>query len=132
MIKFTEKDIRDKERLDRMVKKEADSIFRSEVARRGRDYDSIEHSVRQGKIAELYLIENMGYDEADRRWHDLVDADNEYTEVKAYTRVKTKDVPFVQKDLIRLRTEGWNVSKWYILFCVEGENYELIEKIQVR
>ena len=131
-MKFREEDIRDKERLERMVKKEAEAIFFSPNARNGRDLETIEFCVRQGKVAELYLIENCGYDEADKKWHDLLDKSGDYTEVKAYNNVWSKDAPFVEKDLRRLKNEGWNFSKWYMLFTVVDGEYELLDKIQVR
>jgi hypothetical protein len=131
-MKFREEDIRNKERLERMVKKEAEAIFSSPAARNGRDLETIEFCVKQGKIAELYLIENCGYDEADKKWHDLLDETGEYTEVKAYNNVWSKDAPFVEKDLRRLKNEGWNFSKWYMLFTVVDGEYELLDKIQVR
>ena len=114
-----------------MVEKEALAIYSSPVARHGRELDDIKFSVRQGKIAELYLIENHGYAEADKKWHDLKEDSGEYTEVKAY-KVWSKDAPFVQKDLMRLRNEGWNKSKWYMLFKCEHGEYELLDKIQIR
>ena len=131
-MKFRESDIKDTERLQKMIKKEAESIFSSEKARRGRDLETIEFTVRQGKIAELYLIENYGYQESDKKWHDLFDANGDYTEVKAYRNVWSKEAPFVEKDLRRIRSEKWNFSKWYMLFSVSEGEYELLEKIQIR
>ncbi len=130
-MKFTESDIRDKNRLEQMVEKEAKAIYNSDVARKGRDFDTVKFCVRQGKVAELWLIENEGYEEADKKWHDLKDKDGNYTEVKAYT-VWSKDAPGVQRDLRRLKNESWNNSKWYILFKFEYGEYELLEKIQIK
>jgi hypothetical protein len=130
-MKFTENDIQDKERLEKMIEKEALAIFNSPVASNGRDLDTIKFCVRQGKVAELWLIENEGYEESDKKWHDLK-KDGEYTEVKAYTSVWSKEAPFVQKDLRRLRTESWSYSKWYKLFKVENGSYELLDTVQLR
>ena len=58
-IRFTESDIKDKERLEKMIKKEAKHIFESEKSRANRDLETIEFFVRQGKIAELYMIESL-------------------------------------------------------------------------
>lgn len=113
-----------------MIEKEAKAIFSSDVARKGRDFDTVKFCVRQGKVAELWLIENEGYEESDKKWHDLK-KDGDYTEVKAYT-VWGKDAPGVQKDLRRLKNESWNCSKWYILFKFEYGEYELLEKIQIK
>jgi hypothetical protein len=109
-----------------MILKEAEDIYGSVSARHGRDLESIKLCVRQGKVAELYLIES------DKKWHDLKDTDGEYTEVKAYTNAPRVSLPFVEKDLRRIRTEGWNTSKWYILFNVNDGVYELVEKVQIR
>ena len=127
--KFTEADIKDKDRLERMIEKEALAIYNSESGRRDRDLETIKFFVRQGKVAELWLIENAGYEEADKKYHDLK-KDGEYSEVKAYN-IPHKNMPFVQKDLKRLKSATWNISKWYILFkCTDGV-YELIEKIAI-
>lgn len=130
-MQFTIDDIQNKERLTRMIRKEAESIFSSESARKGRSLEDIEFTVSQGKTAELYLIENCGYKEADKKWHDLVDDEGIYTEVKAYSNVYSKDATFIQRDLHRYRTSSWNVSKWYILFKYENGIYTLIEKIRI-
>ena len=131
-MKFTIDDIKDKERLERMVKKEAQAIFDSPQARKERTYQEVENCVRQGKVAELYLIENHGFQEADKRWHDLKDPSNgEYSEVKAYN-IWSSGAPGVQRDLKRLRDEKWNISKWYYLFKCQDGMYELLEKIQIR
>jgi hypothetical protein len=128
---FTEEDIKDKARLEEMVRKEAISIFNSSNGRRGRDLETIQYCVKQGKVAELYLIENHGYSESDIKYHDLKDSQGDYTEVKAYD-VWSKDAPFVQKDIRRYKNETWSKSKWYILFKFKDGKYELIEKIQLK
>jgi hypothetical protein len=130
-MEFRESDIVDKERLERMVEKEAQAIFQSDVSRKGRDLDTIRFVVKQSKIAELWLIENEGYEESDIKWHDLK-RDDEYTEVKAYTGVWSKDAPFVEKDIRRLRTETWSKSKWYMLFKVDSGTYTLLDTIQIQ
>lgn len=129
-VKFTEADIKDKDRLERMIEKEANAIFQSSKGNNGRDLETVKFCVRQGKVAELWLIENRDYDEANKKYHDLVDKDGNYTEVKAYS-VDNIDMPFIQKDLKKIRTESWNTSRWYIVFkCVYGE-YEFLDKIEI-
>jgi hypothetical protein len=130
-MKFTIEDIRDRERLDQMVKTEAEAIFNSPDARKNRSYDEIYASVQQGKVAELWLIENEGFEEADKRWHDLKDICGQYVEVKAYS-INDSSAPHVQRDLKRLREEGWNTSKWYMLFKYDYGTYTFLEKIQLR
>ena len=129
-MKFTINDIKDQFLLERMVEKEANLIFESDVARHGRSLDDIKWSVRQGKVAELYLIENDGYIESDLKYHDLK-KDGEYTEVKAYD-VWSKDAPWVQKDIQKYKNESWCKSTWYVLFKVKNGEYELLEKIKIK
>jgi len=131
-MRFRETSIKDKERLERMVKTEAKKIFSSEIARGQRDLETVEFCVRQSKIAELYLIENFDYKEANKKWHDLIDSEGNYTEVKVYNNISSKNIPFVEKDLKKIRTEGWNFSKWYMLFNITEGEYQLVDKIQVR
>jgi len=131
-VKFTEADIIDKERLERMIEKEALPIFNSATGNKERrDFETVKFCVKQGKIAELWLIENRGYDEANKKYHDLVDKNGDYTEVKAYD-VTSMNAPYIQKDIKKLRTESWNISKWYIVFkCTHGE-YEFLDKVYVK
>jgi hypothetical protein len=131
-VKFTEADIIDKERLERMIEKEALPIFNSATGNKERrDFETVKFCVKQGKIAELWLIENRGYNEANKKYHDLVDKNGDYTEVKAYD-VTSMNAPYIQKDIKKLRTESWNTSKWYIVFkCTHGE-YEFLDKVYVK
>ena len=131
-VKFTEADIIDKERLERMIEKEALPIFNSTTGNKERrDFETVKFCVKQGKIAELWLIENRGYDEANKKYHDLIDKNGEYTEVKAYD-VTSMNAPYIQKDIKKLRTESWNSSRWYIVFkCTHGE-YEFLDKVYVK
>lgn len=130
-VKFTEADIKDTTRLERMIEVEANQIFNSSTGNGGRDLDTIKFCVKQGKIAELWLIENRGYEEANKKYHDLIDKNGDYTEVKAYD-VTSMFAPFIQKDLKKLRTSEWNISKWYIVFkCTYGE-YEFLDKVFIK
>ena len=87
--------------------------------------------VLQGKVAELWLIENIGFDEAEKKYHDLVNKQGEFVEVKAYSGVWSADAPFVQKDLRKIRTEGWNKSTWYYLFKYDYGTYTLLNIIKI-
>lgn len=130
-ISFTIEDIKDRDRLEKMVDVEATNIYESARARKDRSKEDIVEKVRQGKVAELYLIETGDYFPANKKWHDLKDKNGDYVEVKAYN-VRDQYAPFVQSDLRRLREEGWNISKWYMLFQCIGGKYNLIEKIKIR
>ncbi len=130
---FHPDDIRDKERLEKMIDEEASRIYHSDEARFGRTLNQIRESVRQGKIAELMLIERFGYEEADIMWHDLKDPSGDYTEVKAYSNVWDEHAPQVTKDLKRYRTISKFKSKWYLLFSVDDRNfYKFVSKIKIK
>lgn len=132
-LTFSEEDIQDRERLDRMVESEAIRIHSSADTRRSRSLEAIRRLVRQGKVAELYLIENFGYSEADLMWHDLKDSEGEYTEVKAYSKIWDENAPQVAKDLKRYRSLEIFKSRWYILFSVDERNiYKFISKIKIK
>jgi len=129
-VKFTEADIKDTDRLHQMIEKEAKGIASNPSSAKGRDYDTVYHFVRQGKIAELYLIENFGYKEADIKYHDLIDENGDYIEVKAYD-IWDSNAPSVDRDLRRIRNEGWNKSKQYILFKYKHGQYEFLKSIKI-
>jgi hypothetical protein len=132
-FEFSEKDIKDKERLNRMVEDEAARIYQSDEARWGRSLEEITAKVRQGKVAELMMIENFDYEEADLMWHDLKSSEGEYTEVKAYSKIWDEYAPQVSKDLKRYRSMSKFKSKWYILFSVDDRNiYKFIAKIKIK
>ena len=130
---FHPDDIKDKERLERMIEEESSRIYRSDEARMGRTLNQIKDSVRQGKVAELMLIEKFGYEEADIMWHDLKDPSGEYTEVKAYSNIWDEHAPQVSKDLKRYRKIAKFKSKWYLLFSVDDRNfYKFVSKIKIK
>ena len=132
-FEFSEDDIKDKDRLALMVEDEASRIYQSDEARWGRSLEEIKAKVRQGKIAELMMIENFNYEEADIMWHDLKSTDGEYTEVKAYSKIWDEYAPQVSKDLKRYRSMSKFKSKWYILFSVDDRNiYKFIAKIKIK
>jgi hypothetical protein len=132
-LEFSEADIKDLARLDKMVADEANRIYLSDEARHGRSLEEISIKVKQGKIAELMMIENFNYEEADIMWHDLKSSDGEYTEVKAYSKIWDEYAPQVSKDLKRYRSISKFKSKWYLLFSVgEGNIYRFIAKIKIK
>lgn len=130
-ITFTELDIKDKVYLEKQVELEAQRLYSSLKARKGRTIEEIRNSVRIGKVAEVWLIENYDFKQALDVYHDLIDKDGNYVEVKAYN-VYSSNAPHVQNDLYRIRTGGWNRSKWYLLFQHNNGTYNFLEKISVR
>jgi hypothetical protein len=132
-LTFTEADIIDTDRLEKMTESEAVRIFNSEEARFGRSLETIRERVRQSKIAELYMIENYKFEEADIMWHDLKSSDGEYTEVKAYKNIWDEYAPSVTRDLKRYRSVEKFQSKWYLLFSVDDGNiYRFVSKIKIK
>lgn len=117
---FTINDIREIDLLESNIELEAVRIFENEKSRRGRSLEQLKDSVRQGKVAEQWLIENHSFTQAHLKYHDLVNSDREYVEVKAYSYGDIFS-SFVTKDLIRYRDASWSKAKWYILFnCIDG------------
>lgn len=128
-VQFTEQHIKDNDRLKKMIELEATQIHKN--SKDGRSLDTIKFCVRQGKIAELWLIENRGYEVAGKKYHDLIDSNGDYTEVKAYD-VDDINAPHIQKDIKRLKEASWNISKWYIVFKFKYGVYTFLDKIQLR
>ena len=127
---FTVSDIKDQVLLEKEIKEEALRLFSSPKANRNRSLEEITEQVRIGKTAEIWLIENYDYEQAPDIYHDLVDKDGNRTEVKAYN-IYSSNAPYVQNDLYRIRTGGWNKSKWYLLFQHKDGVYKFLEKITI-
>jgi hypothetical protein len=130
-ITFTESDIKDKVYLEEQIELEAQRLFSSARARKGRTIEEIRSVVRQGKVAEVWLIENQNYQAAPDIYNDLIDSEGNFVEVKAYN-VYNSNAPYVQDSLRRIRTGGWNQSKWYMLFQYNEGTYKFLEKILIR
>lgn len=129
-MQFNESDIQDEKYLEEQIELEAQRLFNSPKSNLGRSLDDIRNRVRQGKIAEVWLIENKNFKSAPDIYHDLIDSEGNYVEVKAYN-IYNSNAPSVQNDLYRIRTQGWNKSKYMMLFqCKEGQ-YKFLEKITI-
>lgn len=125
-LSFSVTDIKDPVLLSNLIAKESQKIYNSPTARQKRTKDEIECRVSQGKVAELYLVENYGYKFTDKKYHDLIDKDGNLTEVKAYTKgISLGD------ELHRIRTSKWNKSKFFIAFKFENGRYTLDRKIEI-
>lgn len=129
-MQFTESDIKDKTYLESQILSEAKRLFESPKARNGRTLEEIKKVVRQGKVAEVFLIETGKYRASENIYHDLIDEEGNYVEVKAYS-INNSNAPHVQNDLYRIRTQGWNKSKWYMLFKYDNGTYTFLEKILI-
>jgi hypothetical protein len=132
---FTIDNIKDKALLEKLTKEEADIIFNSPNANKGRTYDQIYTSVRQGKIAELYLVESGAFEFANLKYHDLKRTKTgEYCEVKAYNINDWNfwKSPFVIRDIERYSKETWNKASWYYLFQCKAAVYYLVAVIRLK
>lgn len=117
---FTYEDIKDKVELERLVEEEAQSIWAQEKNRRGRSFEELKQSTRQGKTAEQWLIENENFTRATVKYHDLVNQQGELVEVKAFSYGDLYS-KFVVDNVQKYKTATWNYSKWYVLFnCTNG------------
>lgn len=127
---FTESDIKDKLLLERLIESESQALFDSHYTRRRRILEEIKGAVRQGKTLELWLTENYNFTLSDDRFHDLIDENGDFVEVKAYA-VQSSSAPYVQQSLKSIRTGKWNKSKWFILFNYNKGVYKFLEKIKI-
>jgi hypothetical protein len=117
---FTYEDIKDKAELERLIEEEAQAIWSQEKNRRGRTYEQLKDSTRQGKVAEHWLIENENFTRATIKYHDLVNSQGDLVEVKAFSYGDLHS-KFVVENVQKYKTADWNYSKWYVLFnCVNG------------
>ena len=132
-FKFKLSDIKNKDLLSKEIETEALRIFNSPKARRNRSLDRIKLDTQQGKAAEIWLTENFNFTLAPDIYHDLIDEDGNLVEVKAYTNIKNSEESiWLQDSLNRIRTGGWNKSKYLLLFDYFNEEYTFLEKIIIR
>ena len=126
--KFTASDIKNVDLLEREIEHEAKRLFESDRARKGRTLEAIKSAVRQGKTLEVWLTENYDFRLSSDIYHDLIDSEGNFIEVKAYN-IYSSNAPSVQNDLYRIRTGNWNKSKYYIIFKYDNGTYTFLEKI---
>jgi hypothetical protein len=142
VIQFTKEDIKDQEMLHKMVQEEAKRIYESAQARKGRSWKVIEGKVWQGKPAEVWLIENMGYTVAPpvtnakgdlTYYHDLIDPNGmDITEVKAWN--PNYITTGVESTVYKIKSGTWNMSTQMIVFAYEPQEYRYtyVDKIKIR
>lgn len=130
IIEFTKDDIKDKANLAEQIEFESNQLFKSSYTNKGRSLAEIKESVVIGKTLEVWLCENYPFTLAEDKWHDLIDENGDYVEVKAYN-VYDSNAPFVQKSLHSIRNGNWNKSKWFILFQYKNGVYKFLEKIKI-
>lgn len=114
---FSRSDVDYNKVLDRAMP-EASAIING-PARDGRTADQIlDHSL-QGHYAEQYLIENAGYQDYDRKYHDLI-KDGVVTEIKT-----SKSPAYLDRQYDRIKNANWNHSARMIAFLIKGDDYYL-------
>lgn len=119
---FSLEDIKDVKFLKKEIEEEALKIYNSSN-NRIESLKDIKYRTMQGKVAEVYLMEKLGYKKADLEYHDLMNEKGEYIEVKAYSYGNIYN-DFITRDLQKYKSVKWNKSKWYVLFnCVDGIYY---------
>lgn len=127
---FTASDIKNVELLEIEIEHESIRLFESDRARKGRTFEAIKTAVRQGKTLEVWLTENYDFKLSSDKYHDLIDSEGNFVEVKAYN-IYSSNAPSVQNDIYRIRTGGWNQSKYYIIFRYDNGTYTFLEKIMI-
>ena len=80
---FKKSDIPNQEKLQEAIDETVDSIYYSLQARNGRSREQIQTVVEQGIVAEQYLIQLEGFENATGIYND-VKKDGTYYEVKAF------------------------------------------------
>lgn len=128
---FTSDDVKDQSHLEFLIKEESLRIFNSPKSRRERSLEEIFAMVKIGKTAEYYLVEQGLFKPAKDIYHDLIDKEGDYVEVKAYN-VYDSNAPHVKADLERIRNSVWNKSKWMLLFRYNLGTYTFLEKIFIK
>jgi len=131
-ISFTADDIKDKNLLNVLIEEEANRIFKSSAANRGRSYEEIYEACKIGKIAECWLYENRDLKFTDSIHTDLINENHEVIEVKVKTSSESKLKIAIYNDIERILNESWNDSTYYICFILKDNIYkfECIKKIR--
>ena len=97
----------DNERLYDRARDEAVQIFEKPSTRKGRTLEKIIETVEYGHTAEWFLIEKMGYMDNPLKYHDVIDPDGNWVEVKV-----TKIPQYVPSVLHRLNEHRRNLEQW--------------------
>ena len=90
------------------AKAEANEIFSNENTRRGRSFQNILETTLYGHAAEVYLIQECGFKDDDRKYKDLFDTDGSSVEIK----VTEGDyyVPYVLERAEKAKMQTWRGS----------------------
>lgn len=87
------------------AKTEANEIFSNENTRRGRSFQNILETTLYGHAAEVYLIQECGFEDDERKYKDLFDINGSSVEIK----VTEGDyyVPYVLERAEKAKSQTW-------------------------
>ena len=102
-LDFNINDIQDKDWYIKRARAEAKLCYDTPSTRKGRTWDDLYASYRQGHAPEAYLIENFGYKDDTRKFKDVFNPNGESVEVKT-TRNKS-NVKIILNDLANIKND---------------------------
>tara|TARA_B100001063_G_scaffold102947_1_gene96095 strand:- start:34 stop:489 length:456 start_codon:yes stop_codon:yes gene_type:complete len=89
------------------AKAEAEEIFSKPSTRKGRSLEKIIETVEYGHTAEWYLIKEMGYTDNPERYHDVIDPDGHWVEIKC-----TKIQQYIPSVIEKLNDRRRDLEEW--------------------
>ena len=120
-MKFKLTDL-DESMLDNSVNREAPGIIANNTD--GRSDAQVLTDTQKGHAAEVYLRQYQGYTENPRKYHDLIDSNNNETEVKVVPKY-IKNLGWVESD-----PNDININKWTKAYIKNG-GYNYARKLVV-
>lgn len=103
------------------IDKQVESIMSSSRAHRYRLIDDVYNSVRQGVIAEQYLIQRCGFEKDPYKYGDVIKDGIKY-EVKAFTNPRYTAQSVIDKLKLQ-KSAGWYFCDKLIIFLVTLDSY---------
>tara|TARA_B100001059_G_scaffold83529_1_gene81627 strand:+ start:6976 stop:7431 length:456 start_codon:yes stop_codon:yes gene_type:complete len=89
------------------AKDEAKQIFSKPSTRKGRSLEKIIETVEYGHKAEWFLIQKMGYTDNPAKFHDVIDPDGNWVEIKC-----TKIQQYIPRVIENLNDHRRNLDLW--------------------
>ena len=86
---------------------EAQKIYSKPSTRKGRKLEAIVETVKYGHTAEWFLIQEMGYTDNLEEFHDVIDPDGDWVEIKC-----TKIQQYIPSVLERLNAHRRRLQDW--------------------
>lgn len=104
-MKFNINDL-DEDKLFESISREMPGIHANNQSRRNRTTDEIFNSTLRGHAVERYLIENHGYYDNPKKYHDVISSTGIEIECKAVDKKWCKDC-YILED-----PNGYNIKSW--------------------